>query len=403
VVAGVLALCCVATIYVNEEEAIRTEDDLSESDKQLIAAADDEDEPLPLKYSQPRSAQLRVAHRSDKKSPTVKESAEDQLSKDDEDLIRAANTVPTNAPWDRKLSHKKAKKVVKKAAKKAVKRVYTDSEEDDELSDDDQDLIHAADATPTGKPTWGQHFHKAKKVHAVPVKVQAQPEQMEETAQPEQMEETAVAKPHLAKKRVHFTSSKDDLDAEDADLIRAAANPHGKASQRWQAAGFHMHGQKRAMKKHVTEKHMPAAMNQLAVKEQPQHHLQRDMSVKTIQSQISTSINRHIKKQQQIRHMHFAKKPKHMMSAGEKKLRQTDDLLTPAEKKLIESANHEDPRKLQRARLQTRLEEPSLDMIEEKLATSHMKRAVPMRPAQPDKSVMKRAMEKITKRAAQKL
>merc|ERR1711988_1593251 len=220
VVAGILALCCVVTIHVNDE-TIRAEatvvreadgmmfeeddndsDDLSDADRQLIAAAgESDDEVKPIKYSQLSG----VRDHNDRRKTNVQEDAEDELSKDDEDLIHAANREPHNAPWD----HKKVKKVVKK-----VKKVHTSPE--DELSDDELHLIHAADRVPTRSAPWkAAHkaaHKKAMKVHAAAVKVQAEPEDMED------ME---VSKPHLAASK-HHSSDSDDLSPEMQALINAA-------------------------------------------------------------------------------------------------------------------------------------------------------------------------------------
>lgn len=359
VVAGILAVCCLVTLNVNDETiraeaAVATEhggmmfeheeeedsDDLSEVDRQLIAAADiDDDQVQTVKYSQLRG----VKNTADKKKTSDQEDAEDMLSKEDNDLIHAANAVPTNAPWDRK---------------------------------------------------------KAKKAHrAVPVKVKTQPEDLEETE---------VAKPHFTAHKLG--ASDDDLSPEDEALIHAAANNNHKALPH----KYMMRHEKQHTYKPAVHR---AAVHKLAVptpvrKAEPV----QISSVSKMQSEIATSIALKMKqaheaklarKPAHVKHMDFAKKPKHQMSDGEKKLRQTDDDLTPEERKLINAASHEDPQKLRRGRLQRHLEDPSLDMIEEKLrpgpATRPMRRPTQAaRPGLDNKAVMRKAMEKITKSAAQK-
>merc|ERR1712159_454983 len=104
--------------------------------------------------------------------------------------------------------------------------------------------------------------------------------------------------------------------------------------------------------------------------------------------------------------MQFKKKSWGEMNDGERKLRQMDDELSPKERALIDAASHEDPHHLQRAKMMLGAHlGPNMAAIEEKLDSHPLVPQVPHKApkaAVSQKAMMKKAMEKITKAAAQK-
>jgi len=149
------------------------------------------------------------------------------------------------------------------------------------------------------------------------------------------------------------------------------------------------------VKKHLkklVKKVVPAPKVLSTLPEMKQEQL-KDEVAETIKSVMKKT---HVKKA--VKHDKITK-PWQQMDRNEKKLSAADDQLSPAERNLIEAAQHEDPSKLQRAKLQLG---PNVGMeaIEEKLSVHTV--PVKQTDAQLQKSVMKKAMEKITKRAAQK-
>jgi len=325
--AGLLAMCCIVTIHVNDE-TIRAEaavnnedsgmlfeheqhdsDDLSESERQLIAAAgddDDDDEVPEQKFSELSNAQNH-ADRARKG-----EDSEDDLTSDEQIMIHAANKLKND---DTPL--KKAPVSAKKFAAKSQPQPVSD------------------------------------------IATEFKSEQLRDVAHKDHEDSSA---------------DKDGLTAEDRALISAANN----------------NDVKKLAKKKVVKQVRKAV---------PHLHAKR---VHNLKAQVMASIQHSLKKQKAKKTpAHFHKKAWGEMNEGERKLRTTDDDLSPEMRSLIAAASHEDPHNLQRAKMQLG---PNLEAIEEHLDSRPLaqKQMMPRAGAVDEKAIMRKAMEKITKVAAQK-
>jgi len=316
--AGLLALCCVVTMHSNDE-SIRAEtehsvsgmmfehgesresDDLSESDRELIAAAgdNDDDERPTIKYSE----LTNVQNKGDRARKG--EDKEDELSPDDANLINAAGKLKSDDMPLQKYAVAK-KKVAAKAEPKAVEDLATEFKSE-----------------------------KPRKI--------------------------------AYKKR---SADKDGLSAEERALISAANNNEGK---------------------------VPTKMAKTATKKAHMPHLHATRMT-TLKAQVMASIKHKLAKKKAP--ADFKKKPWGEMNDGERKLRSTDDALSPEMRELIAAASHEDPHNLQRAKMQLG---PNLAAIAEHLdsRTVEIQTAPKQVAAVDQKAIMKKAMEKITKAAAQ--